>query len=82
MADKDSASVQFKQVDDQYSAHQREAANATREHDEDVPAPLSAGNMSSADAAVAWRIRRGRHDKVLPYSKKTRSSMYDFKEDK
>lgn len=81
MAKKDSASVQFaSSMDDMEDEGHRYAVEIGREREYESPAPLSSGNMSSAEAATAWRIRRGRNEPPLPYSKRTRKSLYDFDE--
>lgn len=54
-------------------------AESGREGDEESPVSLSSRNLSSADAATAWRVRR--QGKPLPYSKKTMGSLYDFNQE-
>lgn len=54
-------------------------AEGGRESEYEPPVSLSSRNMSSADAATAWRVRRS--GKPLPYSRKTMGSLYDFNQE-
>jgi hypothetical protein len=77
MADNSSASIQFAQMPPPPSYH-REGVSIGREPEVDTPVPLSGQTISSSDQATMWRVRHGRGDKPLPYSRKTRSSLYRF----
>jgi hypothetical protein len=77
MADNSSASIQFAQMPTPPS-HHREGVSIGREPEVDTPVPLSGQTMSSSDQATMWRVRHGRGDKPLPYSRKTSGSLYRF----
>lgn len=74
MSSADSASVQFDPVSVKPYGQTQPPDN-----DAESLVSLSARNSSSADAATAWRVRRG--SKPLPYSKRTMGSLYDFNQE-
>jgi hypothetical protein len=81
------ASVQFQNADDgAYPAEFLRSVAIGRERIHESPAPLMAENISSADAATAYRIRRGGEDAYreppLPHSKRTSGSLYKWNDDK
>lgn len=74
------SSAQFGNVNaSSFDPTPRMSAEAGRENEEEAPVSLSSRNMSSADAATAWRVRRS--GKPLPYSRKTMGSLYDFNQE-
>lgn len=74
------SSAQFANVNpSSFDPNHRMGVEIGREAEEEMPAPLSAKNMSSADAATAWRVRRA--GKPLPYSRRTMGSLYDFSQE-
>lgn len=74
------SSVQFNGVNSSsFDPNHRMGVEIGREMEEEAPVSLSSRNMSSADAATAWRVRRS--GKPLPYSRKTMGSLYDFNQE-
>jgi hypothetical protein len=74
------SSVQFNGVNpSSFDPNHRMGVEIGREAEQELPAPLQAQNMASADAATAWRVRKS--GKPLPYSKRTMGSLYDFSKD-
>lgn len=84
MSDTGMASIQFSStqpvqpVSFSSDPNHRMGVEIGREYEREAPVALSAKNMSSADAATAWRVRR--NGPPLPYSRKTMGSLYDFAE--
>lgn len=84
MSDTGMASIQFSStqpvqpVTFSTDSNHRMGVEIGRESERESPVALSARNMSSADAATAWRVRR--NGPPLPYSRKTMGSLYDFAE--
>ena len=82
MADNGMASIQFSSTQPvqptQFVSdpNHRMGVEIGREYEREAPIALSAANMTSADAATAWRVRR--NGPPLPYSKKTSGSLYRF----
>lgn len=74
------SSAQFGNVNaSSFDPNHRMSAETGRDNEEEAPISLSSRNMSSADAATAWRVRRS--GKPLPYSRKTMGSLYDFNQE-
>lgn len=78
MADGNMASVQFKDAPASGMQH-RMGVEIGQEAEHESPVSLSSKNISSADAATAWRVRRS--GKPLPYSRRTMGSLYDFSQE-
>lgn len=80
MSDQGMASIQFSGAQPvqslSFDPNHRMGVEIGREAERESPVALSARNMSSADAATAWRVRR--NGPPLPYSKRTMGSLYDF----
>jgi hypothetical protein len=79
MSDKGMASIQFSNtqpVQPDFSGGHRMGVEIGREKEQEAPIALSAQNLTSADAATAWRVRR--NGPPLPYSKRTSGSLYRF----
>lgn len=71
------SSVQFGNVNaSSFDPNHRMGVEIGREYEDEMPTPLSAKTLASADAATAWKVRRS--GRPLPYSKKTMGSLYDF----
>lgn len=85
MSDQGMASIQFsgaqpvQPVSFNVDPNHRMGIEIGREYEREAPVALSARNMSSADAATAWRVRR--NGPPMPYSRKTMGSLYDFNQE-